>query len=434
MTLEEALAIVDELIKPNRLTILKETIFRKCWFNQTYQQIARDSDYDANYIRGVGSRLWQQLSEVCGETVTKHNFHSVLRQLPQTKRKIFNSVNVGLEIPNGTVPLNSDFYIERPLLEQSCYQEISQPGALLIIKSHKKMGKSSLVNHLMTTDKFDYYKVKLDLQQADSNIISNFSKLIRWLIANICSQLSLKNSINCFWNEDLGIKVSSIVYLENCVLKKLDKPLILAIDRLHLVFKYTEVAQEFLSLLHFWYEEARNSSVLQKLRLIVVQSTESYMPININQSLSDVGLTVTLPEFDREQMLDLAQRYQLTQNKNFNENTIEDLRNLIGGHPYLTRLAFYNLAKYDLSLEQLIEEAATETSIYINLLRHYLAILYSNSALASAFKKVISADRSVRLESFLAYQLENLGLISLQRNEAVPVCLLYRLYFKDRLI
>ena len=71
MTLEEILVIVDELIKPERLTTLQETIIRQCWFNQTYQQIAQNSDYDANYIRGVGDRLWQQLSVACGEEVNK---------------------------------------------------------------------------------------------------------------------------------------------------------------------------------------------------------------------------------------------------------------------------------------------------------------------------------------------------------------------------
>ena len=431
MTLEEILVIVDELIKPERLTTLQETIIRQCWFNKTYQQIAHNSDYDANYIRGVGSRLWQQLSAACGEEVNKNNFRSVLRQFSNIK--VSNNINVGLELPNDTVPFNSYFYVERPPLEQSCYRELAQPGALLRIKAPKKMGKTSLLNRIMTVDELDYYKVKLDLQLADSQIIGNFSKLIRWLLANICFQLSLKNPVNCYWNKDLGVKVSSTVYLENYVLKKLDKPLILAIERLHLVFKHTEVAQEFLSLLRFWYEEAKHSSTWQKLRLIVVQSTESYLPLNLNHSPFNVGLPVTLPKFERQQMLDLAQRHHLTVEKGFEENDLENLINLIGGHPYLARLSFYNLAKYNLNSLQLIKEAATETSIYINLLRYYLGILYKNSVLASAFKKVISADSPVRLETFVAYQLENLGLISLQGNEAVAVCQLYNLYFKDRL-
>ena len=430
MTLEETLAIIDELVRPERLTILQETIVRQCWLNKTYQQIARDSGYDANYIRGVGSRLWQQLSRACGEEVTKNNFRSILRNLHRTE--IPNN-NVWLEFPNGTVPLNSPFYIERPPLEEICLQEISQPGALLRIKAPIKMGKTSLLDRILSVNEFDCYKVKLNLQQADSHILSDFSKLMRWAIANICFQLSLKNSIDCYWDEDLGIKVNSTIYLEDYILKKLDKPLVLAIDRLHLVFEYTEVAKEFLPLLRFWYEEAKNYATWQKLRLIVVQSTESYVTLNFNQSPFNVGLSVTLQGFDRPQTLELARRHQLTEQPGFKENDLEKLRHLVGGHPYLTRLAFYNLAKDNMTLLDLIKEAATETSIYINLLRHYLEILYKNSALASAFKQVITSDSPVRLETFVAYQLENLGLIFLQGNEAVPVCQLYNLYFKDRL-
>ncbi|RMF20304.1 MAG: hypothetical protein D6756_14490, partial [Cyanobacteria bacterium J083] len=39
----------------------------------------------------------------------------------------------------------------------------------------------------------------------------------------------------------------------------------------------------------------------------------------------------------------------------------------------------------------------------------------------------------LRLETFIAYKLESLGLDYLQGNEAFPCCNLYRLYFRDRL-
>lgn len=431
MNLEEALAIVDELIKPDVLTTLQEIIIRKCWFNETYQQIANDSDYDANYVRSVGSRLWQKIAEACGEEVTKNNFRSVLRR--QSKIEIPNHID--LELPGGTVPLQSYFYVERPPLEQICYQEITQPGAFLRIKAPIKMGKTSLLNRILNAESLDYYRVKLDLQQADSEILSDLNKLIRWLLANICSQLSIKNSVDCYWDRDLGIKVSATVYLENYILNQLDKPLILALDRLHLVFEHAAVAREFLELLSFWSEEAKNSSTWQKLRLIIVQLTENNTLLNSNLAhfSFDVGLSVSLQKFNKQQMMELARRHRLTEKKGFQATEIDYLSDLTGGHPYLARLAFYNLAKHNLNLLQLIEDATTETSIYINLLHYYLAILYRNSALASAFKRVIVAERPVRLETFLASQLASLGLIDLQGNEAVTVCQLYNLYFKDRL-
>ena len=428
MNVEQALAIVDDLVQPQRLTTLQDTIFRECWSGKTYQQIAENSDYDADYIRVVGSRLWQSLTEACHEKVTKNNFRAILRQ--QSKPQI--ETNISLELPNGPVAANSNFYIERPPIEETCRQEIERPGALLRIKAPKNMGKKSLLRRILVNQP-QYYITILNLQQADLSILENFDKLLRWFFANLCSMLGLENTISEYWDEDLGIKVSCTAYFQSYILEQLDRPLVLAIDKLHLIFEHTRVAQEFLPLLRFWHEEANNIPVWQNLRLVVIQSTESYVPLNFNQSPFNVGLPVTLPEFNREQMMELGQKHQINWQNDSGRQNLTTLMNLIGGHPHLARLAFYNLAKYDLTLSQLVEEAPTETGIYSNILRYYLVIFYDNPELAKAFKQVILAKAPIKLESIMAYRLESLGLIKLQGNEAIPSCQLYSRYFQERL-
>ena len=71
MTPEEALVLVDNLIEPERLNAVQELVLHQCWLGQTYQEIAVNSGYDADYIRVVGSRLWQTLSDISGEKITK---------------------------------------------------------------------------------------------------------------------------------------------------------------------------------------------------------------------------------------------------------------------------------------------------------------------------------------------------------------------------
>lgn len=429
MNVEEALALVDDLLQPQRLTTLQETIFRECWEGRTYLQIAENSDYDADYIRVVGSRLWQMLSEACQERVTKNNFRAILRQQYRTR----TVTNLPLELPNGPVAATSKFYIERPPIEEICRQEIHKPGALLRIKGSRNMGKESLLWRIVAETKSEYYTIILDLQQADRSIIENFARFTRWFFANLCSMLKLENTIDEYWDEDLGIKVSCTAYFQSYILEHLDRPLVLAINKLHLIFEYVEVAQEFLPLLRFWHEEANNIPLWQNLRQIVIQSTESYVPLNFNQSPFNVGLPVVLPKFNREQMMELAQKHQLNWNNDSGAEKLTSLMNLIGGHPHLARLAFYHLAKYDLSLTQLIAEAPSETGIYSDVLRYYLVIFYNNPELAEAFKQVIVAETPIQLETILGYRLESLGAIELQGNKAVPSCQLYSLYFKDRL-
>lgn len=433
MNLEEAIAIVDNLVQPYRLSTLQEMIFRECWEGKTYQQIAENSDYDADYIRVVGSRLWQSLTEVCEEKVTKSNFRSILRQ--QLKETLTKSItnSISLELPDGITASNSQFYIERPPIEEICRQEIAKPGSLIRIKAAKNMGKKSLLRKILIEEGAKYNVVKLDLQQADSKILDNLSQLLRWFCANLCSTLRIENIIDEYWDEDLGVKVSCTYFLQDYILEKIDQPLVLALDKLHLIFEHIETAQEFLPLLRFWHEEAKNLPVWQKLRLIVIQSTESYVTLNFNQSPFNVGLPVILPEFNREQMMILAEKHQINWSKNTNDENLTLLMNLIGGYPYLARLAFYHLAKYGISVQQLIAEAATETSIYRDILHYYLAIFYNKPTLAQAFKQVIDSKESIQLESITAYQLESLGLIKLKGNEAFPSCQLYRLYFQGRL-
>ena len=45
-----------------------------------------------------------------------------------------------LEYPEGQVPLNSPFYVERTPIESDCYEVVLKPGSLLRIKAPKLMG------------------------------------------------------------------------------------------------------------------------------------------------------------------------------------------------------------------------------------------------------------------------------------------------------
>ena len=80
MTIDEALIVLDSILGREQLTHLQETVFRRAWEGQTYEQIATSEDYDPDYVKLVGSQLWQMVSEQVGQRVTKNNFRVVLRQ------------------------------------------------------------------------------------------------------------------------------------------------------------------------------------------------------------------------------------------------------------------------------------------------------------------------------------------------------------------
>ena len=84
MTIEEALSVVDAALKPDSLSNLQEQVFCQTWEGETYDVIAKKLDYDQDYIKLIGSQLWQRLTKALGEKVTKGNFRAVLRRYSQT--------------------------------------------------------------------------------------------------------------------------------------------------------------------------------------------------------------------------------------------------------------------------------------------------------------------------------------------------------------
>ena len=179
-------------------------------------------------------------------------------------------------------------------------------------------------------------------------------------------------------------------------------------------------------MLRSWHEEAKTVDIWEELRLVVAHSTEDYGPLDINQSPFNVGLPVELPEFTPQQVADLAQRYQL----DWDETQVLQLMAMVGGDPYLVRLGLYHLARQDVTLSKLLQDAPTEAGIYEAHLRRHWGILKENSELAAALKQVVSATEPVQIETMQAYQLYSMGLIQRKRDRVIPRCQLYWQYFK----
>ena len=431
MTPEEAIVILDTLIKPERLSTIQEQVFRRCWEGNTYQEIAESCGYDADYIRVVGSQLWQKLSLVFGEKITKNNFRAVLRQqlqnIPEQKQG-----KVEVEFPKGVVPLNSKFYIER-INKSLCYETILQPGSLLRIKAPIQMGKTSLmVRTLERARQSDFDTVALSFQKADANIFKDLERLLKWFCTAIARELRLEGEdylVDNYWDSNFGSKSNCTDYFQERVLSARKKPLVLALDRVDEVFRYLEVADDFFSMLRSWYEEAaygtEGSEIWQNLRLIIIHSTEVYIPLDTNKSPFNVGVAIELEPFNSEQVYSLARIHGLE----LSQQMRDGLMQLLGGHPFLVRLALYNLALEYLTWEELLQTAATEAGIYRSHLHQLLGYLQEDMELMVAYEQVIQSVEAVELEQMLAFKLHSMGLISLSGNSVMPSCELYRQYF-----
>lgn len=341
----------------------------------------------------------------------------------------FSQNLTAIEFPGGPVPLNSKFYIERSSIEARAYTELSKPGSLLRIRAPRKMGKSSLMLRLIHyAISLGYRTVTIDFQQADVAVFESLDKFLRWICINITRKLKLDPVLDEYWDEEMGSKVSCSIYFEGYLLEIIKTPLILVLNEVNYIFEHPQIAREFFPLLRFWHEQARQTETWQKLRLVVVHSTEIYVSLNLNQSPFNVGFSLKLAEFTSEQVKDLAFRYNL----HLSNEQLQKLMTMVGGHPYLVHLAFYNLFHYHAVLEDLIEYAATQTGIYQDHLQSLGAILQKKPELLAAFKQVNETPEPVPLEMFAAHQLESLGLVKLNGNFCQVSCELYHLYFDQQ--
>ncbi len=334
------------------------------------------------------------------------------------------------ELPEGSVGIDSHFYIQRPPIEERCYETILQPGALIRIKAPRQMGKTSLMARILQYGQQQGYQtVPLNFQFADQVIFEDLTKLLKWFCINVGRSLKLPNKLADYWDEEFGNKISCKDYFENYLLTNISNPIILALDEVDLIFPYSQVADDFFGLLRAWHEESKYRDIWKNLRMVVVHSTEVYIPLNFNQSPFNVGLPIELPEFNQQQVWELMQRHGL----NWNANEVESLIAMVGGHPYLIRLALYHIARNDITLDNLLETASTEAGLYGDHLRRQLWTLGQHPELALAMKQVLATTEPVQLDFMQAFKLHGMGLVNLQGNQVTLRCNLYRQYFGSRL-
>lgn len=451
--IKEAIKVANQVLLANtgrNLTDVEILVLKGAWEREEYDQIAAKHQYATSYIgQDIAPKLWKTLSDALGEKVKKSNFKEALKRCWEEQKLLESeAVEQNITVTNQSPTaekflqidgyriqpdeMSSDRYIERPPIESLCYETLRQPGALIRIKAPTLMGKTFLMNRLLTqVEAQDYRAVSLSLELADRKThFTDLDKFLRWFCINLSRELGVPNQLDDYWDEEgMGSKVSCTTYLEEYLLAESDRPFVLCLDDVDLLFPHPEVYEDVFGLLRSWYEKARSRQNWKKLRLVIVHATDVYIQLNIHQSPFNVGLPIELPEFTLEQGQVFAEQHGLEDTE-----IVEPLMNLLGGHPYLLEQAFSHLKIHaDIDLPKFLAAAPTDAGIYANYLRQSWLTLQQQPALYAALKTVIFTNNPVQLEPIQSYQLQRMGLVTISGNQVVPRCDLYRQYFQTRL-
>ena len=357
----------------------------------------------------------------------------------------FSQLKHELECPNGQVPLDSKVYVER-YLTSSLGGKLSQgdlvkilmnPGAMLRVKGPKSTGKSSLiVRILLQLKSSDADVVTFQWGRKRESFFGDLEKLLQNFCREITNQLDLPDKLKEHWDSELlEADENCTGYLANYILPHVKQDLILGLDDLDRIFPHEEVAQDFLRLLRAWHEQAKTSPLWQKLRLFIAHSTEPYVKLPINESPFNVGIFGELSEFDMPQVKELAKKHGLLNHSSNAQHQLNTLYQLVGGHPYLIRLALYQLSKDAASFNRSLEAGFVAQGIYAPHLSRHWGVLSQEVDLAASMKQVVISEQPVvALNPGHQFKLYSMGLIRYcASNGVIPRCQLYRSYFQQML-
>ena len=331
--------------------------------------------------------------------------------------------------PEGTMPHQSPFYIERKADEEAVNALHEIDGVTITIKGPRQMGKSSLLNRLLVEAKakgmctafIDFQLIENAAMENGDIFYKQFCSLLSW-------EFEIEDRTEEFWKIPLGQVQKTTNYLQRHLLKEIkDVQILLAMDEVERMFA-SPFRSDFFSMLRSWHNNRARGGDWTRLNLSLVTSTEPYQFIaDLNQSPFNVGQVVELVDFTLEQVSDLNHRHH----NPLTEAQLQELYDLLGGHPYLTRRALYLVAGQGATFFEMLEKACEDNGPFGDHLRNYLFRMGGQEKLKAGLVQVIRNQRCS--DEHIFFQLRGAGLVKRVDTKVLPRNKLYADYFGKRL-
>lgn len=392
-----------------------------------------DTNYDlAGYLNRIQQRLWQndpdtktiidEIIKVIKQGRTPELLEHREIRLGDIKPHEVLLPNAPLELPEGQVRMDSPFYVERDV-DAKCFEEILKSGALIRIKAPRQYGKTSILSRLLRhAANNNHHVITISLHFLEQSVINNLERFLKFICEYSASRIKLTPMMEKHWIEFEALKMRCSLYFEEYLLESTDKPIVLAFDEVDRLFSIKHISDDFFSMMRGWHEESRTNPLWERLKIVLVHSTEAYLGVNnINQSpFYNVGFEAKLPPFNMQEIYNLAVRHKL----NLNEDELSEIMSFIGGHPYLVRRALYEMSYNQISLEELMSSATSGYGPFGDHLRRYLWNLKEDPNLLNAITRILKEETCK--DDRTCYLLQAAGLIQGDPPDVRISCSLYK--------
>lgn len=336
---------------------------------------------------------------------------------------------IPLEPPEGSMAVDSEFYIERTE-DTKALLALKRRGGTVTILGPRQMGKSSLLIRTMTQARQQKKQVVfLDFQRLETAALTEDDLFYKHFCEWITVRLRLPSQVEQYWQQyrALGNPLRCTYYVQDYLLAEVNQSIFLAMDEVDKLIA-APFRDEFFSMLRSWHNERAFEPIWKQLDLAMVTCTEPYQLIqDLNQSPFNVGTSLTLRDFNESEVSELNQLH----NGALSSVEQQNLMDWVSGHPYLTRKALYEVAIGNLSTAELFNTATLDQGPLGGHLRYHLFRIDDKPHLV---KGMLQAIRNQTCgDEQVVRRLERAGLVRRVGRQVQPRCRLYTEYFKEHL-
>jgi hypothetical protein len=326
------------------------------------------------------------------------------------------------DTPGGAMPLGSPFYVSRAA-DDEFRDAVARRAAIVLVKGARQAGKSSLLARALADARDRRALVAFtDIQALGHDDLRSPAAFYQALARSIAEQIRVSSSILQSWNDHDSPNTNFSRYVQRAVLGG-PHHVVWGLDEVDRLVGH-DFAVDVFGLFRSWHNRRAldPAAPWSRLTLVMAYATEAHLLIaDVNQSPFNVGVRVTLDDFDSGEAMELNARYGSVLE---NPTDVTRLMAIAGGHPYLLQCAFAEL-KQGTPLDQLEADARRENGPLGDHLRRLRAMLQQDPALEQAMHAVVKEGACPDRDRF--YRLRSAGLIQgSSPADARPRCGFYR--------
>ena len=333
-------------------------------------------------------------------------------------------------LPGGTMKLSDEFYVRRrsdDLVEATA----RLIGETIAIKAPRQFGKSSLLIRYLAKcgekgERAGGQRKRftlVDFQNFTDSELDDYSTLL----TRLAEQLLRGFRLSGLQVPRIDTQANLSNFIEDEILPQVAPPLTLAFDEVDRVLG-RRYQKDFFSMLRLWHNRrAEPFSPWEQVDVALVIATEPYLLIaSGDRSPFNVATWIEPKPFNRAALDDLNHRYGGA----LGANELDGLHELLAGHPFLTRLAFYRIGAGEaVGFDDLEARAAEPYGPFGDHLRAMLMLLQHTKGLVKGMRQLITQGSLPDDDSY--FRLHGAGLVERDNGRLKPANLLYARFFRS---